>query len=117
MVYIACKQDFAYNESIYPGQTYIAEVVDGKYHFYFETEELVSEECFIPSGSFKAKLFETESGYEIEEEEIKKTYINIVQQHIGKQLDAWDIKTSTCKGCRKQNKNKCTIPPYIEKGI
>lgn len=117
MVHNTCKQDFAYNESIYPGQTYIAEVIDGKYHFYFETDDLVSEKCVIPSGSFKAKLFETESGYEIEEEEIKRAYISVVQQHIGKQLDAQDIKTSTCRKCRKQNKNKCTIPSYIEKGI
>lgn len=117
IIHTVCRQGFAYNESIYPGQTYVAEIIDEKYHFYFETEELVNEECLIPDSSFKARLFERESGSVIEKDKFKKTYIGLVQQHIGKQGEARRIKTQMCQQCRKWHKNKCAIPSYIEKGI
>lgn len=117
MVHRVCKKDFAYNESIYPGQTYVAEVIDEKYRFYFETESVVSKECIVPQGRYKVRLFEKNSGNEIREGDLIKTYTEVVLKHIRKQKGARKKRVDLCSRCRKQNINYCFIPAHIEKQV
>lgn len=83
MIKEICKRAYVYNESIYPGQTYKAKIIDDKYVLWFETNELVSMNCTLDDLSGYTALFSRETNKEIlDEENVVGKYTPIIKEHL-----------------------------------
>jgi hypothetical protein len=75
------KRKIAFSESIFPGQTYKATIVDGIYKYYFETKHPVSDAGNIPLKSYKTKLIAINGEFEVTNKpDLIDEYTNYVLQ-------------------------------------
>jgi tetratricopeptide (TPR) repeat protein len=80
------NKEYAYTESIYPGQTYKAVINDQIHRFMFETSKFVENDGMVDIEGFTIKLINKASLAEesnLYSEKIEK-YISVVFQHIKK---------------------------------
>ena len=74
-------REYALTESIHPGDVYNAAIYDEKHVFYFTNPFPVQND-----GRFYLKQYETKltdlQGHEVENEEVKEKYLNIILDHI-----------------------------------
>lgn len=76
------KQDYVYNESIYPGQTYKAKIVDDDCIFYFESKDLVTEDCYLENIDGISEIYMKNKKEFVDDIELEKEYMGIVKEHL-----------------------------------
>ncbi|CBZ04605.1 sulfatase [Clostridium botulinum] len=83
-----CKREYAYTESIFPGQTYKAVINDCTHRFMFESENFVENDSRVDSENFNVNLINKETGIDEKDklqEKIEK-YLEVVFNHIKKNI-------------------------------
>lgn len=78
-----CERKYVYNESIYPGQTYKAKIIDKEYIIYFESNALVDKNCMLKdsTGTLTSFLRKNHERTVISTERLIK-YESIIEEHI-----------------------------------
>ncbi|NFM45957.1 sulfatase [Clostridium botulinum] len=82
------KREYAYTESIFPGQTYKAVINDYTHRFMFESEKFVENDGRVDIESFNVSLINKETGIDEKDklqEKIEK-YLEVVFNHIKKNI-------------------------------
>ncbi|WP_027624869.1 sulfatase-like hydrolase/transferase [Clostridium lundense] len=82
------KREFAYTESIFPGQTYKAVINDYTHRFVFESENFVENDGRVEVGNFKVNLINKKTGHDEKDKfkEIVERYLEVVFNHIKKNI-------------------------------
>ncbi|NOH16444.1 sulfatase-like hydrolase/transferase [Clostridium cochlearium] len=78
------QRDYAYTESIFPGQTYKAVINDYTHRFVFESENFVENDGRVDIGNFNISLINKKTGIDEKDklqEKIEK-YLEVVFNHI-----------------------------------
>lgn len=78
-----CKREYVYNESIYPGQTYKAKIIDRQVVLYFESDELINENCCLTNSSGHMALFLRKNYEKLPDNpNIFEKYAPVIREHI-----------------------------------
>ncbi|AAO36240.1 tetratricopeptide repeat protein [Clostridium tetani] len=82
------KREYAYTESIFPGQTYKAAINDCTHRFMFESESFVENDGRVDVENFNVSLIHKETGLDEKDklqEKVEK-YLEVVFNHIKKNI-------------------------------
>ncbi|BDR67484.1 sulfatase [Clostridium tetani] len=82
------KREYAYTESIFPGQTYKAVINDCTHRFMFESEKFVENDGRVDIENFNVSLINKETGIDEKnklQEKIEK-YLEVVFNHIKRSI-------------------------------
>ncbi len=71
------SKDFAFMQSIFPGQTYKCAIKDKKYEFFFETEDTVDESGKFKLSPYKVSFFYLNSNSSADDTLLSEKYENI----------------------------------------
>ena len=71
------SKDFAFMQSIFPGQTYKCSIKDKRYEFFFETNDKVSETGKFNLFPYKINLFHLNSNSKVDDDLLSKKYEDI----------------------------------------
>lgn len=76
---------YAYNESIYPGQTYKATIIDDNYEVVFINSSLVDDSCSvtIDESGYLLEIRNKKTGEIEDDDNLRKKYFNIIKEHVG----------------------------------
>lgn len=78
-----CRCPYVYNESIYPGQTYKARIIDDQYILFFESDDFVSKTCTLDNLSGRMTLYSRENNERLPDNSaVFEKYASVIHDHI-----------------------------------
>lgn len=75
-------KDIVVNESIYPGQTYKIRMIDREYDIYFESKNIIGDDCKVQIEGYDLKVIQKSRKKFIVNPIIIQKYLDIIMEHI-----------------------------------